>query len=268
LIQLGADTKEGPIESSMVTFTPIERRQTVEAVIESLEERILDGTFSDGDKLPSEEQLATQLGVGRRAVREALKVLEMKGLLEVRMGVGAIVERNDLDSFLDTLTRNVRSYLSINKADARHVMELRWLLEGAALERLVTNPDEDRLRRLVEAVGRQRQAYAAKDSHSYQEWHFCFHHEIIDALGNPVISMIYKQVLALVRGQMERAGSHLEIMGRAIGDHERMIDALKRRSMADLQPLLDIHLANFISDLNISDAVASVGSEADSGEAH
>jgi len=145
-----------------MTFKPIERTRTVDAVIKSLEERILDGTFSDGDMLPSEGQLAAQLEVGRRAVREALKVLEMKGLVEVQMGVGAIVKRNDLDSFLEVLTRNVHSYLNINKADIEHVAELRSLLEGAALGRLATVPDDGRLERLVEAVARQRQAFAGQ----------------------------------------------------------------------------------------------------------
>jgi DNA-binding FadR family transcriptional regulator len=97
-----------------MNFEPISRKRTSEIVFENLEARILDGTFEDGDKLPSEEQLATQLGVGRRVVREALKVLEAKGLVDIQMGVGAIVQRNDLDSFLKTLTLNVRSYLSIN----------------------------------------------------------------------------------------------------------------------------------------------------------
>jgi DNA-binding FadR family transcriptional regulator len=219
--------------------------------MERLEERILDGTLSDGDMLPSEEQLSIQLGVGRRAVREALKMLEVKGLVEVRMGVGAIVKRNDLDSFLDTLTRNVRSYLSVNRADVRHVMELRWLLEGAALEQLIEVPDERRVQRLVEMVAKQRQAYEAHDSKRYQKWHFRFHREIVGALDNPIVSMIYEQVLTLVRGPMEKAGSYSEVEARAIGDHERIIEAVKQGAKTDLRMILDRHLTNFIADLDL-----------------
>ncbi|UCC65272.1 MAG: FadR family transcriptional regulator, partial [Anaerolineae bacterium] len=188
------------------TFVPIKPQRTVDAVVERLEERILDSTFSDGDMLPSEEQLSVQVGVGRRSVREALKVLETKGLVQVRMGVGAVVQRNDLDTFLEALARNVRAYLDTDKATAEHVAELRSLLEGAALERLSAAPDEGIVARLAEAVDKQRQAAADDDPSAYREWHFGFHGQIASALGNPLIGMILKQLLALMRGPMETAG--------------------------------------------------------------
>ena len=238
-------------------FTPIKSQRTVDAVVERLEERILDGTFCDGDLLPSEEQLAVQLGVGRRSVREALKVLETKGLVEVRMGVGTIVRRNDLDSFLEALARNVRSYLSINRADAEHVAGLRLLLEGAALERLATVPDDGRVERLAEAVTGQRQAVAANDPSAYQEWHFRFHYEIADALDNPLISMILKQVLALMRGPMEIAGSRFEVTSQTIGEHERMVQAIRRGATAELRTLLESHLQGFLANIELPDATPS-----------
>jgi len=233
-------------------FEPINRKRTTEVVIENLEARILDGTFSDGEKLPSEEQLATQLGVGRRAVREALKVLEVKGLVEIHMGVGAIIKRNDLDSFLEALTRNVRSYLSINRADLEHVMELRKLLEGAALERLIAEPDAQKLQELADSIARQRNAFAVEDFIAYQEWHFEFHTGIVDVLRNPVISMIYQQTLMLIRVPMEKSGSRPDVTARAIGDHAQMVDALQRGDLEGVREVLDRHLTNFIADLGTS----------------
>ena len=230
-------------------FAPIKSRKIADIVVERLEERILDGTFGDGDKLPSEKQLACQLGVGRRSVREALKVLEAKGLVEVQMGIGTVVRRSDLDSFLDVLTRNVRSYLSVNRADLEHVMQLRALLEGAALEQLAAACDEDRLQKLADMVAKQREAYEAADFLAYQEWHLRFHREIVDALQNPVINMIHRQVLALVRNPMEMAGGRPQVSSRAIGDHERMVKALEGGSVTELRTILDRHLAGFVSDL-------------------
>jgi DNA-binding FadR family transcriptional regulator len=243
------------MQAASFTFKPIKSQRMVDAVVVRLEERILDGTLSDGDKLPSEEQLASQLGVGRRSIREALKVLETKGLIEVQMGVGAIVKRNDLDSFLQALARNVRSYLLINKADAEHVADLRSMLEGAALERLVEYADADRLERLEQAVAAQRAAIAADDPHTYQEWHYRFHCEVVDALDNPVMSMIHRQVLSLMRGPMEIAGSHPEVTARTIDEHGHMIEAIRRGSLEDLRALLDSHLQRFLVDLNLPEVV-------------
>jgi len=228
-----------------ILLSPIKSRRVVEAVVERLEEPILDGTVAEGEKLPSEEQLAAQLGVGRRAVREALKVLETKGLVETQMGVGTVVCRNDLSNFLDTLARNISSYLRVNRAEARHVMELRLLLEGTALEKLARSPDPERLERLAETVEQQREAHSQGDYQSYQIWHFRFHQEIVDALANPVISMIYGQVMSLMRDPMEKSGSYPDRTETSIGDHQRLLDVVRDGSKANLRHLLQHHLEDF-----------------------
>jgi GntR family transcriptional repressor for pyruvate dehydrogenase complex len=230
-------------------LAPIRSRKTVDVVVERLEAQILKGAMHNGDKLPSEEQLATRLGVGRRSVREALKILETKGLVEVQSGVGTLVKRIDLDQFLDVLNRNVSSYLSINKADFDHVMELRQLLEGAALARLAAAPDPERLARLSAEITRQRLACEAADYHAYQEAHLCFHQQIVNVLDNPVISMIYKQVLGLIRGPMEESGGNPQVSIRALGDHGRMLAALERGAASEALEVLDEHLRRFVLDM-------------------
>lgn len=228
-----------------IELSSIKSRRVVEIVVERLEEPILSGTVAEGEKLPSEEQLATQLGVGRRTVREALKVLETKGLVETQMGVGTVVCRNDLGNFLDTLARNIGPYLRVNRVEARHVMELRLLLEGTALERLARFADVERLERLATAVARQRQAHLAGDYQEYQVWHFQFHQGIVDALENPVISMIYSQVMSLMRDPMERSGRHPERTEKSVAEHERMLEVMRGGPTADLRYLLRRHLDDF-----------------------
>lgn len=226
-------------------LAPIKPKRLVETVVERLEQPILDGTVPVGEKLPSEEQLATQLGVGRRAVREALKVLETKGLVETQMGIGTVVCRNDFDNFLDTLARSVSSYLRVRRAEAKHVMELRRLLEGAALDRLARVRDDDALAHLSNLVARQREAHEAQDYAAYQVWHFRFHQGIIDSLHNPVISLIYEQVMALMRQPMERSGSNPSRTEQSIADHEQIIRHVQNGDSADLWQLLQEHLKDF-----------------------
>ena len=230
-------------------FEPIKTRRTADTIVDRLEARILDGTFSVGDLLPSEEQLATQFAVGRRSVREALKVLETRGLVEIRMGIGTTVTRNDLDSFLNTLARYITTYYRIDRTDVNHVAELRGLLELAALEHLATSANADLIELLAEAVNNQKEAQAANDFHRYQDWHFVFHYEIVDALNNPLISMLYKQVMVLMRMPMERTGSVPAIMARSIRDHEEIVAALKQRAVAELRPLLSAHLQESITNI-------------------
>jgi len=230
-------------------FKPVRSQRTADAVIDRLESRILDGTFAVGELLPSEEQLARQFAVGRRSVREALKVLEARGLVEVRMGVGTTVRRNDLDSFLNTLARNISTYYRIDRADVYHVAALRELIESAALQRLAADPDEKTIRNLKGLIVKQKRAQAANDHRRYQDWHFMFHYEIVDALHNPLISMLYKQVMALMRAPMERTGSVPEIAARSIADHEQIIMALANGHGDDIQALLAKHLRESIANI-------------------
>ena len=234
-------------------FKSIETQSTTSAVVDRLEVRILDKTFKVGDLLPSEGQLADQFGVGRRSIREALRVLETRGLVEVRMGVGTVVKRNDLDNFLAALVRNITTYVRIDKADVNHVADLRLLLETAALERLAISQDAGALARLDEIVEGQKRAQEANDINSYQDWHFRFHCEIVDSLNNPLVSMIYQQVLTLMRAPMERAGSDPIVMSDSIHDHEKIVNALWRRSTDDVRELVHAHLQDSVT--NIQNAI-------------
>lgn len=229
-----------------MVFEPISLRSTVEIVVERLEERILDGTFKNGDMLPSEAQLSNQLGTGRRAIREALKILEMKGLLEIRTGVGSFIKRNDLDNFLSALSSNVRSYLRINKADIQHVLELRLLLEGAALEQLAKTKDGQILSKLSEAINQQKQAVENRDYQIYQDWHYRFHHDLVQALDNPLIQMIHEQTLALMRPTMVEVASQADVITRAVEEHVQLLEALEQGVTSGLQAMLAEHLKQFM----------------------
>lgn len=233
-----------------MVFEPVARKKISEVVTEKIESSILDGTFRHNTKLPPEEQLAVQLGVGRRAIREALKVLEAKGLISIQSGVGAIVQRNDLDNFLSAMSLNVRSYLSFNRADFTHVMGLRKILEEAAIDKLLSLDNSDKLQELADIVEKQKRAYSMGDYADYQTWHFEFHNRMVDVLDNPVVSMIYRQMLLLIRSSMEKTGSQPEVSARAIGDHQDMVEALKKGDVFRFKEVQEHHLMNSIEDLS------------------
>ena len=235
---------------STSAFTPVKRTRAVDTVIRQIRDRILDGTFTTGEMLPSAGDLAAQFDVSQRSISEALKVLETQGLIHVRMGVGSFVTRNDLDAFLTALTRNLRSYLSVNKADLNEVKDLRLILEGIALERAAHARDEQQIRALEESVLVQRKAYEDRDYTAYQQAHFLFHGTLMDGLGNRLISMIYLQVLNLLRPEMEKAGSQPLIVMRAIEEHDEMIRAIRNgATKAEQQALLNRHLEGFVRHL-------------------
>jgi DNA-binding FadR family transcriptional regulator len=121
-------------------FAPIQTRRTFEEICQRIRDRISSGDLKPGDKLPAERDLAVQLGVGRNALREALRSLEIAGMLELRKGVkgGAFIRSGDAGR-MDTVVQDMFSLGSITLeelAEAR--MYVQDLVVRLACERSTT----------------------------------------------------------------------------------------------------------------------------------
>ena len=234
----------------MRSLKPISVNRLHAVVIDELESKILSGEYAQGAKLPSEQQISEMLGVGRRAVREALRMLQAKGLVDIQMGKATTVARNDLDNFLDVLTSNVGSYLSNNRADIHHIAEFRSIIEGAAASHIIAVKDEEAVAILKDALQTQSRAFEMGDAQLYSQGHFEFHCSLVGSMSNPVIDMLYRQVLAIVQRPMQMTGRDLRVMEDAIRDHTEFLQAVATGENELAQSLLRHHLAVFSSRLS------------------
>lgn len=210
----------------MVEFESIPVTRLHNVVVKALEERILTGAIKPGEMLPPEKDLSQQLNVGRRAVREALRILQNKGLVEIRMGVGTVVLRNDLDSYLDTLLENMNSYLHTNQGELENVLEFRAIIESYALKRLIDSRDPAPVAELRENLADQRRALADKDPEAYNHHHILFHQRIVESLKNPIVSMVYDQVRKLIADRVFVAGRTADQQKKSIAEHTAIVDAV------------------------------------------
>src|ERR671937_783282 len=104
---------------------PIERRKTYQLVAERLTEEISSRTLKPGDLLPPERELVSAFGVGRSSVREALRILESRGLIEGR-GNGTFA----VSTLRNPLNQGLHLLLAADEADAKELFEVRRILEG------------------------------------------------------------------------------------------------------------------------------------------
>ncbi len=218
-------------------------KNITETVMEQLENRIIEGDLAEGDKLPSEQELAEQAGVGRRVIREALKALEMKGLVKTRKGSGTFVTRNDFDSYIETLMRNVHAYLKLDKAKLSHLLQYRELLAGSIIGMLAESPEPKVVEKLESALAEQRKALETNSGTKYNRAHLNFHFEIINSLDNPIVTMMYTQVIKLLEPYMRKSGSARETMKSAIREHNEILAAIKDGNAALAYQAFRSHLA-------------------------
>ena len=146
-------------------------------VIEKIQQMIIDGTLKVGDRLPPERELTEQLGVGRPALREALKSLEILGLIESRHGSGNYVVNHVQKSSFKPLSI---SFL-LNNGSPSDVLDMRYCLECYAVRIAAEKADETDVQRLNGLIDNMKAADTAAEKASAD---LDFHFEIVKISGN------------------------------------------------------------------------------------
>lgn len=114
------------------TFTKVQRRRVFEEICDQIRGKLARGEYRPGDKLPSERDLAAELGVGRPAVREAIRTLENAGVLMLKKGLhgGAFVR----DGSPETMTQSLHDLMSLGHISLAALMEARRVIIGSVLK--------------------------------------------------------------------------------------------------------------------------------------
>ncbi|MGD9042217.1 MAG: FadR/GntR family transcriptional regulator [Desulfobacterales bacterium] len=134
-------------------FQAAKQTKVFQDVVEQIQSAILDGRLKTGDTLPSERQLKEMFNISRGTLREALRVLEQKGLIEIKLGVGggSIVKDVNAEQVSESLGLLIQS----QKVSLNHLAEFREDVEGIVAARAAkrrTNADISKLRQFVEAA--------------------------------------------------------------------------------------------------------------------
>lgn len=180
------------------------------------------GELHPGDQLPAERTLADQFQVSRASVREALRTLELLGIVETRAGGGTFVRQAGPDDLAKPLQALITRGHSL--AD---VIEFRGIVEPAIAALAATRVKDGQLAELRDLLARQEQKVSANQTYVDEDTRF---HELIgDAAGNELLTTMLGVIWDVLRASREqwlqtntRAHASLEA-------HRRIYDALARR---------------------------------------
>src|SRR4051794_26240322 len=131
-------------------FTQVRQARVSGEIASQIVTAIVEGRLSSGDRLPSERELGEQFGVSRMTVRDALRVLEARGLISVKVGArgGAFVA----DATADRVAESMSTMLRLKRMSLSELAEARKIIEGAAAELAAQRADDDDIRRLEECL--------------------------------------------------------------------------------------------------------------------
>lgn len=199
--------------------TELVRRSLVEMAVEQLRERILDGVWTVGQRLPTEPELAAELGISRNTVREAMRVLAFSGLVEIRQGDG---------SYLRTAQDPLQAVQAMSRCTPEQARETRHILEAEAIGLAALRRSEADLQGLREAL-KGGEAHFHADLDAYIACDLVFHQRLVDAAHNPALSELYRYFSGVVAAALQRNMSAVPRCQSVFDLHEQILDAIEQR---------------------------------------
>ncbi|MFC0529178.1 FadR/GntR family transcriptional regulator [Phytohabitans kaempferiae] len=192
---------------------PVPQSGLIGDTIAELRRLIATGYWKVGDRLPTEADLASSLGIGRNTLREAVRALVHAGLLDTRHGRGTYVKSND--EIGPTLARYLR------QEDLNDILETRRVLEPEAAALAAMRRDDAAVAAIAKAYQRLT---VARSTAAIVEADVDFHTAIVAATGNPVLLRLYGGLADVLRSSVETLSrGH----SRAIASHGKLVEAIR-----------------------------------------
>jgi len=216
-----------------VLVEPIRRNRLYQGIVAQIEALLERGDLRPGDQLPPERQLAEQFQVSRASVREALRSLELLGIVDTRAGGGTFVHQAQPDD----LARPLSSLIARGHTVA-DVIDVRGLIEPAVAERAARNITAEEIAELREIIAAQERKVAAGETYVEEDTRF---HELIgQASRNELLVTMLGVIWDVLRASREewlqtqqRAHASLEAHRRIVAALEAGDPAAAREAAAD-----------------------------------
>ena len=182
-------------------YTPIQSAKVFERVAQQIERRILDGELRSGDRLPTERELAEQFQVSRTAVREAMKILAQRGLVDMRPGRGTIV----IDGAHEAMQHSIGLAMKLKLGEvggSENLVEVRAILETEIAALAAARATEKEIMAMREAIRvmdeslNDADAYIAADNQ--------FHEALAQATQNVLILILINSIVNLLSEQRKQ----------------------------------------------------------------
>jgi len=212
-----------PESNYRLPLLPLRSKRVSELAVDQITGLIEEGQLKYGDRLPSEKELTAQLGISRASAREALRVLESQGLIEVRPGKGSYVT-GAVPS--DDITLELRAWFSNHREQFLDVLAVRELLESyAAFKAAETSTNEliGALEAAIQEMERCVQEGALVEATSADRK---FHRLLYEASGNYLLKILGDEIVNAISGPRY---SLLRIPGLAqvsLVEHRKILDCI------------------------------------------
>jgi GntR family transcriptional regulator, transcriptional repressor for pyruvate dehydrogenase complex len=218
-------------------FTTNKRESAVDVVINHIKSLVITKKLVAGDKLPSESELCKSMSVSRGSLREAMKILEAFGIVEIKRGDGTYIAKSNnkvlFDPFLFSLIQS--------QADIKELTELRALLEHAIVKLVIDNASEKEIEDIQKVYLDMEHAIKKEklDPHVLAQYDMQFHNALGHATRNVLVEKIYNFVLELFTPSVQKTHENEKTGVSALRVHKGILDALISKNYEEAYKAVD-----------------------------
>ncbi|KZM51628.1 FadR/GntR family transcriptional regulator [Labrenzia sp. OB1] len=210
-------------------FQPVDHQKTANAAVEQIEDLILKGVLQSGDRLPPERNLAELMKVSRPVLREALKQLEERMLIEARQGGGTFV----CDLIGPIFSEAIVQLIARHPSAISDYFEFRRGIESQAAAQAAVRAAPSDIARLDEIVRRMQSAHDAEDLAAEARLDVDFHHAVGEAAHNVVMLHTLRSCYRLLENGVfynrGRLYDHPTARIELLQQHKTIAEAIRRR---------------------------------------
>lgn len=223
----------------MSSFSAVTVVRPYEQIVRQIQGAIRDNALSEGDRLPTERELAETFGVSRSVVREAIKVLSAQGMVESRQGSGLYVRNRPIES----VSRAIVLSVSPDLMSVDRLFEFRKMLEVDAARLAATRATPEQIAAIERSIEGYRPASdGGPNWESFAPVDNAIHAQIAEAAGNPYLAVMVESVRELMQDIVPLIADHPGSIDEAMRHHRRILDAIAARDPALAGSEMDAHV--------------------------
>ncbi len=223
------------MENEYNWLSPVPKQSLSKMVVDKIKEAIIRGDLKPGDYLPSESELVESLGVGKSSVREAVKMLEAIGIVEIIKGNGSRIKNSASENLLNPLVFQLilQSYECKNK-----LLEFRQMIEVSASILAINNATDEDICIIKKNIEEMEERIAL--SKQTIDLDLDFHRKVFESTHNPFVVCIGNAVIELFKPSLTISNN--EFANEVLNDHKAILQALVERNEDKMKNVIKEYL--------------------------
>jgi DNA-binding FadR family transcriptional regulator len=228
-------------------FNHIKLNKASEFIVEQIRRAVLTGKLKTGNKLPTEKELMKSFGVSRATLREAMRSLEILGLVETRKGPSGGLFITEVDK--KRVTDFFSNFLHFKNISVKELFDVRMMLETYIVENASRNIKKESLKRLAENIEENEKIIRDNNLFETMKLEGEFHRIIADVIGNPILVFLRDFVGNVLINAREILSPGEDFSFKVLRSHKVIYNALVEGNSIKARKGMEKHVNEVRKDL-------------------